>query len=467
MPGPGLNHLFQVGMYQGNAIFTSSVITKAGDITSNTIEHTANFGWGKPSFVGPATFFYGGLVYLMPSPTVEGDVLIAFSLEISVCLVSLHAIISAISLHLLPSARAHFSVAAVKLDHLKILEPGSNLLTCSLYLDPHNGYYQSMAVATASFAVPLLLLSRRVGAILLPRIGSLNNNRILHTHFLPLTTPPNLSSVAGICHVVHALRRDADDVLLKGVGDKNAVDSVKHILEMARRASLRREILHTEFLTPPILKESMLVLGKLADVKAVSQGGYPQAERCRLSVGHSEAMTSVPDIVAALSIAGNFGFQPCSHGDFLGSILGTGIAREKLGDILLQGEKGAHILVVPELVDFLISSLNKVGNVSVSCTKIPLLALEYEPPRTKSFKTIEASLRVDAIASAGFKISRSKLVDLISSGDVRVNWTTVTKNGTTLKSEDIVSVSGKGRLKIGEIKTTKKGKFAVELIQYL
>lgn len=36
------------------------------------------------------------------------------------------------------------------------------------------------------------------------------------------------------------------------------------------------------------------------------------------------------------SITGNFGFQPCSHGDFLGSILGTGIAREKLGDILVQ-----------------------------------------------------------------------------------------------------------------------------------
>ncbi|KAL5841442.1 hypothetical protein ACOSQ3_012045 [Xanthoceras sorbifolium] len=70
----------------------------------------------------------------------------------------------------------------------------------------------------------------------------------------------------------------------------------------------------------------------------------------------------------------------------------------------VQGEKGAQILVVPELVDYLISSLDKVGNVSVSCTKIPLLALE-----TKSFKAIEASLRVDALASAGFKISRSKL----------------------------------------------------------
>ncbi|MFQ6650561.1 hypothetical protein Gotur_022439 [Gossypium turneri] len=54
-----------------------------------------------------------------------------------------------------------------------------------------------------------------------------------------------------------------------------------------------------------------------------------------------------------------------------------------------------------------------------------------------------------------------------SNGDVRVNWTTVTKNGATLKTGDIVSVSGKGRLKIGEINSTKKGKFSVELIRYL
>ncbi|KAF5208067.1 Shikimate o-hydroxycinnamoyltransferase, partial [Thalictrum thalictroides] len=124
--------------YLGNAIFTSSVITKVGEITSNTIEHTANkirqaisrldneylrssldylemqeddlatlgrgsgtfpstdlsivswtrlpfyeadFGWGKASFIGPATFFYGGLVYIMSSPSTEGDILIALSLE--------------------------------------------------------------------------------------------------------------------------------------------------------------------------------------------------------------------------------------------------------------------------------------------------------------------------------------------------------------------------------------------------
>lgn len=235
----------------------------------------------------------------------------------------------------------------------------------------------------------------------------------------------------------------------------------------AKRASLRREVLHTDFLTPPVLKDSMVILEKLADVKVFSQGGYPEAERCRLSVGHPEALTNEPDIVAALSISGNFGFQPCSHGDFLGSILGTGIVRDKVGDILLQGEKGAHVLVVPELVDFLTISLDKVGNVPVTCKKMPLIALEYEPPRTKTFKTVEASMRIDAIASAGFKISRSKLVGLISDGDVRVNWVTVTKNNTTIRSGDMISVSGKGRLKIGEVNETKKGKFAVELIRYL
>lgn len=47
----------------------------------------------------------------------------------------------------------------------------------------------------------------------------------------------------------------------------------------AKRASLRREVLHTDFLTPPVLKESMLVLERLADVKIVAQGGYPEVRQ--------------------------------------------------------------------------------------------------------------------------------------------------------------------------------------------
>ncbi|XP_054793116.1 uncharacterized protein LOC129298724 isoform X3 [Prosopis cineraria] len=233
--------------------------------------------------------------------------------------------------------------------------------------------------------------------------------RTISSEPLAASCPP----ASGVTQIVQALKGEEGDVLLRGVKEKSTIKEVKHILEMAQRALSRQEVLHTNFLTPPVLKESMEVMGKLAGVKAIAQGGYPQAERCRISVGHPEELTSDPDIIAALSITGNFQFEPCSHGDFLGSILSTGITREKLGDIILQGEQGAQILIVPELADYVISSLGKVGNVPVSCSQIPLISLDYEPPRTKSFKTIEASLRVDALASAGFKISRSKLVDLI------------------------------------------------------
>lgn len=87
---------------------------------------------------------------------------------------------------------------------------------------------------------------------------------------------------------------------MKGSVDRNAAEEVRNILDMAERASQLRDVFHTNFLTPPIIKEAMLAIEKLADIKAVAQGGYPQAERCRISVGHPDSMTSNPDVVAAL-----------------------------------------------------------------------------------------------------------------------------------------------------------------------
>ncbi|CAL2254103.1 unnamed protein product [Prunus armeniaca] len=190
------------------------------------------------------------------------------------------------------------------------------------------------AMAATSFVAASLV---RRAAVAFALSHPLINNRVsYHRTLVTFPLSPRLSSSgSGICHLAQAVKRDDDD-LLKGVVDKTVIEEVKHVLEMARRASLRREVLHTNFLTPPVLKESMLALEKLADLKAVAQGGYPQAERCRISVGHPELLTSDPDIIVALSITGNFGFQPCSHGDFLGAILGTGIAREKFGDVIFQ-----------------------------------------------------------------------------------------------------------------------------------
>ncbi|KAJ4875591.1 RNA-binding S4 domain protein [Raphanus sativus] len=191
----------------------------------------------------------------------------------------------------------------------------------------------------------------------------------------------------------------------------------------ARRATSRREVLHTDFVTHPVVKKSVSVLGKLADVA----GRLPLVSEGILGFKLVPMATSLERFFSSINIV-SFGY---------------------LTLMVLKEEKGAQVLIVPDLVDF-----TALGNVKPFLLG-PLLALEYESPRTNTFKTIEASLRIDAVPSAGFKVSRLKLVDLISSVNVRVNWTTVTKNGTTVKTGDVVSVCGKERLKIGEINETK------------
>lgn len=59
-------------------------------------------------------------------------------------------------------------------------------------------------------------------------------------------------------------------------------------------------------------------------------------------------------------VSGNFLFDSANHRDFLGAILGTGVAREKVGDILVTGEQGAQVLVAPELVGHFETALTQV-----------------------------------------------------------------------------------------------------------
>ena len=76
-------------------------------------------------------------------------------------------------------------------------------------------------------------------------------------------------------------------------------------------------------------------------------------------------------------------------------------------------------------------------------------------------------MRLDAIASAGFRMSRSKMSDLVTSGAVRVNWREGSKPKTAVATGDVISLRGKGRVEVGEVETTKKGKFSVQLTRYL
>ncbi len=117
------------------------------------------------------------------------------------------------------------------------------------------------------------------------------------------SSPANRGSVA----VSAAVRDD----LLKGVAAENR-DDVARIVEQAQRAASSWTVVHSDFYTPPVIAGAMAVLQRMADVAAVPWGGYPQAERCRLSVGREEALAGAADdpaqlaSVAAVQCRGNF-----------------------------------------------------------------------------------------------------------------------------------------------------------------
>jgi photosystem II S4 domain protein len=253
--------------------------------------------------------------------------------------------------------------------------------------------------------------------------------------------------------------------LLKGVENR---DSVARVIDQAEQAIKTWEVVCTDFLSPPELAEVQQVFSRLTEVALVAWGGYPQAERKRIAIARSEIPLDQSQVaVTALDIAGNFLFDTATHRDFLGAMLGTGIVREKTGDIIVLGERGAQAIVVPELVEFLEMNLKQVRSVPVKIQPVDLSELKVREPKKKELTTVEASLRLDAIASAGFGMSRSKMVELIDSGDVRVNWKEITQASSQLKTGDLIAIRGKGRLEVGDIAVTKKDRYRVQLTRYM
>ncbi|MBD2776548.1 photosystem II S4 domain protein [Iningainema tapete] len=253
--------------------------------------------------------------------------------------------------------------------------------------------------------------------------------------------------------------------LLKGVENR---DSIARVIDFAEQAIKTWEVVLTDFLSPPELVETQQVFNRLSDVQLVAWGGYPQAERQRIAIARSEMELDTSQVaVTLLDIAGNFLFDTATHRDFLGAMLGTGIVREKTGDIIVLGERGAQVIVVPELAEFLEMNLQQVRSVPVKTQRIDLSELKVREPKKKELTTVEASLRLDAIASAGFGMSRSKMVELIDGSDVRVNWKDITQASHQVKTGDLIAIRGKGRLEVGEIAVTKKDRYRVQLTRYM
>jgi RNA-binding protein YlmH len=76
---------------------------------------------------------------------------------------------------------------------------------------------------------------------------------------------------------------------------------------------------------------------------------------------------------------------------------------------------------------------------------------------------VEASLRLDAVASAGLGVSRSRMAEQIRAGAVRVNWQTVTSPSRELRQGDRIRLEGRGELEVLEVEATKRERWRLQL----
>ncbi|MBQ7083900.1 MAG: hypothetical protein IJM95_01470 [Anaerotignum sp.] len=161
-----------------------------------------------------------------------------------------------------------------------------------------------------------------------------------------------------------------------------------------------------------------------------------------------------------------FGQADLSHRDYLGSILGLGIDRGKVGDILVA-EDSAVCFVAEEIAPYITAVLEQVSRTAVIAEEAE--GADAVPVRqTERRRLTVASLRLDAVAGEAFHLARGKVQALIGAEKAQVNWNVVTNTSHQLKEGDMVSLRGFGRFRIKEIGgKTKKDRTGLEIEKYI
>ena len=146
--------------------------------------------------------------------------------------------------------------------------------------------------------------------------------------------------------------------------------------------------------------------------------------------------------------------------------MNLGIAREKLGDILIKDNK-AYLFVKREIADYIAEELQQVCHTIVHCVLEEPSAMAVEP-ELKEFEKIVASNRLDSVITAMSGKSRSQSVVLIQSGKIFINGAECLHNTYLCKQNDVISIRGTGKFIFdGEIGTTKKSKMKIHFRQYV
>ena len=197
-------------------------------------------------------------------------------------------------------------------------------------------------------------------------------------------------------------------------------------------------------------------------------GGYPEAERCIFGVWPEyeadEATEHFPLDLLKISCPPQ---KTLTHRDCLGSLLGLGIKREMIGDILCD-ERIFYVFVSRKISSYIITNLEKIGSAGVRIKLISTDDFTVPQPKTETKGIFIMSNRLDAILAGALDLSRGKAADLIHAARVSVNHICRTETSMKLEEGDLLSVRGFGRFRVGKTgNQSRKGRTYLEIIKYI
>ena len=245
---------------------------------------------------------------------------------------------------------------------------------------------------------------------------------------------------------------------------------LRRVLDQSVGAVRKCEPCRTPFLTPRECALAKQLIAALGHPSHRFEGGYPEAERqvCVFLPDWLEPEDELPEPygLAALRAVWYEG-DTLGHRDILGALMGLGIRRETVGDLLVS-EHSCDILLLPEILLYLRENFTQAGRVKLKLSEISLSELSVPPIAKKIIHGTVSSLRLDAVAATGFGTSRAKMTEAISSGRVSLNHLECTHADQAVAEGDVLACRGMGKCRLAEVGgLSRKGRVSITVERYI
>lgn len=195
-------------------------------------------------------------------------------------------------------------------------------------------------------------------------------------------------------------------------------------------------------------------------------GGYDSAERC-VAILFPEENYDIDEYELPFCVLRITYTVKVGHRDILGSILGLGIERNAVGDILVF-DKECFVFVMRDIAAYVKQELVRIGRQSVTVEAAELDDVRIPEVKTEEINATVASLRLDCIIAEGFGLSRENAKAAVERQLVSLNHRIIGTPSQNVKENDVISLRGKGKIVLKSVSgESRKGRIWVKLLRYV